>query len=94
MPARCALVGRRGPGRVVVGRQVVEEADAEGAGDDLQIVSDHCPFGGASVVSPVVCAVDRGMVKGMLAALYGETDPETAMSRALGDDTCVTAIHC
>jgi predicted ArsR family transcriptional regulator len=68
-------------------------AHTEGAGDDLQIVSDHCPFGGASVVSPVVCAVDRGMVKGMLAALYGETDPETAMSRALGDDTCVTAIH-
>jgi predicted ArsR family transcriptional regulator len=69
-------------------------AHAEGRGDALQIVSDHCPFGGASAVSPVLCAVDRGMVKGMLGALYGETDPETALSRALGDDTCVTAVRC
>jgi predicted ArsR family transcriptional regulator len=68
-------------------------AHTEERGGDVQIVSDHCPFGGASVVSPVVCAVDRGMVKGMLGALYGETDPETAMSRALGDDTCITAVH-
>jgi hypothetical protein len=32
------------------------------------------------------------MVKGMLAALYGDTSPETASSRAFGDDTCVTAV--
>ncbi|HUF33790.1 MAG TPA: helix-turn-helix domain-containing protein [Acidimicrobiales bacterium] len=68
-------------------------AHTEEGGDGVQIVSDHCPFGGAAVVSPVVCAVDRGMVKGMLGALYGETDPETSMSRALGDDTCITAVH-
>jgi predicted ArsR family transcriptional regulator len=66
---------------------------AEGRGDALRIVNDHCPFGGAAVESPVICAVDRGMVKGMLAALYGETDPETASSRAFGDATCVTAVH-
>ena len=68
-------------------------AHAEGRGDTLRIVSDHCPFGGAAVASPVICAVDRGMVRGMLSALYGDTTAETAASRALGDDTCVTAVH-
>ncbi len=68
-------------------------AHAEGRGDALRIVSDHCPFGGAAVASPVICAVDRGMVRGMLAALYGDTTAETAASRAFGDTTCVTAVR-
>lgn len=68
-------------------------AHAEGRGDALRIVSDHCPFGGAAVASPVICAVDRGMVRGMLSALYGDTTAETAASRAFGDDTCVTAVR-
>jgi hypothetical protein len=29
----------------------------------------------------------------MLSTLYGDTTAETAASRALGDDTCVTAVH-
>ena len=49
-------------------------AHAERHGDGLRIVSDHCPFGGAAIEHPVICAVDRGMVRGMLGALYGETD--------------------
>ena len=56
----------------------------------LSLVSDHCPFGPAAVESPVICAVHRGMVKGMLGTLYGDTCPATAMSRAYGDDTCIT----
>jgi predicted ArsR family transcriptional regulator len=68
-------------------------AHTEGRGDALRIVSDHCPFGGAAVASPVICAVDRGMVRGMLATLYGDTVAETAASRAFGDDTCVTAVR-
>lgn len=67
-------------------------AHAEGRGEALSIVSDHCPFGGPAVASPVICAVDRGMVKGMLAALYGDTVPATASSRALGDAVCVTNV--
>jgi predicted ArsR family transcriptional regulator len=67
-------------------------AHTEAHGDVVSIVAEHCPFGGTTVVSPVICAVDRGMVKGMLSALYGETCPETERSRALGDDTCVTAV--
>lgn len=67
-------------------------AHTEDRGDSQQIVTDHCPFANAAVASPVMCAVDRGMVKGMLAALYGDTSPETTSSRALGDATCVTAV--
>ena len=41
---------------------------------------------------PVICAVDRGMVRGMLAGLYGDTIPQQSSSRALGDDACVTLV--
>jgi predicted ArsR family transcriptional regulator len=66
-------------------------AHTEGRGDASTIISESCPFA-ETVASPVICAVDRGMVKGMLSALYGETSPETSSSRAHGDDTCVTAV--
>jgi len=66
-------------------------AHAEGRGSALTVVSDHCPFGPVAVASPVICAVHRGMVKGMLGTLYGDTCPATVSSRAYGDDTCVTA---
>src|SRR5258707_841648 len=55
-------------------------AHAEKRGDGLRIVSEHCPFGDAAIEHPVICAVDRGLVKGMLSALYGETSPATESS--------------
>ncbi len=58
----------------------------------LAIISEQCPFGGAAVQHPVICAVDRGIVKGMLETLYGDTVPETSASRPLGDDICVTLV--
>ena len=58
----------------------------------LGIGFEEHPFGGAAMNNPVICAVDRGMVRGMLAGLYGETVPETESSRAQGDDTCVTRV--
>jgi predicted ArsR family transcriptional regulator len=67
-------------------------ARAEKHGDALRIVSDHCPYGDMAVEHPVICAVDRGMVKGMLGALYGETDPETEASLPQGDAHCVTNV--
>ncbi len=67
-------------------------AHAEKSGDDLRIVADNCPFGGAAIEHPVICAVDRGMVKGMLGALYGETNAATRSSLARGDEICVTAV--
>ncbi|MBX3312935.1 MAG: helix-turn-helix domain-containing protein [Actinobacteria bacterium] len=67
-------------------------AHAEQHGDELLIVSDHCPFGDAAIEHPVICAVDRGMVRGMLEALYGETTASTESSRATGDAVCVTNV--
>jgi predicted ArsR family transcriptional regulator len=65
-------------------------AHAERHGDGLRIVSDHCPFGGAAIEHPVICAVDRGLVRGMLGALYGEADATTSASLPMGDDRCIT----
>ncbi len=67
-------------------------AHAEARGSSLAIVAEQCPFGDAATQHPVICAVDRGIVRGMLSGLYGETAPATAASRAQGDDVCVTAL--
>src|SRR3546814_15889668 len=64
-------------------------AHAERHGDGLRIVSDHCPFGGAAIEHPVICAVDRGLVRGMLGALYGDSETSTLSSRPSGDDRCI-----
>jgi predicted ArsR family transcriptional regulator len=69
-------------------------AHAERHGDQLRIVSEHCPFGGAAIEHPVICAVDRGMVRGMLAGLYGQDlMTETALSLPTGGERCVTSVH-
>jgi len=67
-------------------------AHAEQHGDGLRIISDHCPFGDAAVEHPVICAVDRGMVRGMLETLYGDATALTEASRASGDQSCITAV--
>ncbi len=67
-------------------------AHAEKQGDELRIVAQHCPFGDAAIEHPVICAVDRGLVKGMLSLLYGETRPATESTQALGSETCVTVV--
>ena len=65
-------------------------AHTEERGLQLRIVNNHCPFGDTAIEHPVICAVDRGMVKGMLASLYGDTNPELAQSLPHGDHVCVT----
>jgi predicted ArsR family transcriptional regulator len=67
-------------------------AHAEARGGSLAIVAEQCPFGTTATQHPVICAVDRGMVRGMLAGLYGDTMPETLSSRAHGDDACITSL--
>ena len=68
-------------------------AHAEARGSSIAIIYDHCPLRrGRASQNPVICAVDRGMVRGMLAGLYGDTAPETASSRAMGGDACVTVV--
>lgn len=71
-------------------------AHAEDQGASTAVVADSCPFGDAASQYPVLCAVDRGMVKGLLAGLCGE-NPEGAVpvvlsSRARGDDACVALV--
>ena len=69
-------------------------AHAEKRNDELRIVSEHCPFGDAVLANPVICAVDRGMMKGMVAALYGsEATLATESSIPMGDSICVTAVE-
>ncbi|MEY2570986.1 MAG: hypothetical protein QOE63_1336, partial [Acidimicrobiaceae bacterium] len=69
-------------------------AHAEKNGNELRIVSEHCPFGDAAIEHPVICAVDRGLVKGMLGALYGgDATAATESSLPMGDTRCVTAVE-
>lgn len=73
-------------------------AHAEGRNDQLRIINNHCPFGEVATEHPVICAVDRGMVRGMLGELYdaeadgGLGDVITESSFARGDTYCSTAV--
>ena len=67
-------------------------ARAEGAAGQLRIVSEHCPFGQAAVEHPVLCAIDRGLVRGMLAGLHGERTPQIERSVPMGDTVCTTTV--
>jgi predicted ArsR family transcriptional regulator len=68
-------------------------ARAEPRGDEFAIVSECCPFGDTAQRYPhVVCALDRGMIRGMLAGLYGETSPHFESSRPDGSDHCVARV--
>jgi predicted ArsR family transcriptional regulator len=67
-------------------------AHTEKRNNELRIVAEHCPFGEAAIENPVICAVDRGMVKGMLGALYGDTATELESSLPMGDSVCVTGV--
>jgi predicted ArsR family transcriptional regulator len=60
--------------------------------DQLRIINQHCPFGDVAIEHPVICAVDRGMVKGMLSTLYGSAEVATAASRPQGDTFCATTV--
>jgi predicted ArsR family transcriptional regulator len=67
-------------------------AHADQRNDQLRIVNNHCPFGAVAMEHPVICAVDRGMVRGMLSALYGVADVNTAASLPRGDTFCATSV--
>ena len=65
-------------------------AHTEAREGSMSIVRDHCPFGDLSASHPVICAVDRGMVRGMLAELYGSSETAFTAMRTQGDDTCIS----
>ena len=71
-------------------------AHAEDRGESTAVVAENCPFGDAAAQHPVICAVDRGMVRGLLAGLCGqEVDARVSVvlsSRARGDDACAALV--
>ena len=70
-------------------------AHAEDRGDTTAVVAEQGPFGNASTTNPVLCAVDRGMVKGLLSGLCGraaeQVVPVMLSSRARGDAACAAS---
>jgi predicted ArsR family transcriptional regulator len=71
-------------------------AHTEDRGESVAVVAESCPFGDAAAQHPVICAVDRGMVRGLLAGLCGqEADAPISVvlsSRARGDDACTAVV--
>ncbi|MEO6989079.1 MAG: helix-turn-helix domain-containing protein [Aquihabitans sp.] len=68
-------------------------AHAEEHQNQLRIISDHCPYGDAAIEHPVICAVDRGMVRGMLETLHGgDATAVLEATRATGATACITTI--
>jgi predicted ArsR family transcriptional regulator len=68
-------------------------AHAEARGRSVALVKEACPFFDTALQHPVICAVDRGMVRGMLSTLYGRaTGPAEWSSRAMGDESCTTSL--
>ena len=56
------------------------------------VVAENCPFGTAATHHPVLCAVDRGLISGLLEGLGAARTSVTFTSRARGDGACrVTA---
>jgi predicted ArsR family transcriptional regulator len=71
-------------------------ARAEDQGASTAVVAEHCPFGDAATQHPVLCAVDRGMVKGLLEGLCGDGGGPVPVvlssSRARGDESCAAVV--
>lgn len=71
-------------------------AHPETIGASLSVVAEHCPFGEAAIRHPVICAVDRGLVRGMLSSLCLQPGAEpvrmSLSSRARGDDACAVSV--
>ena len=98
------LAADMAPGDTVRSRRAAVEAVAEALtahgfaahterrAGTIAIISEQCPFGVTPGHSPIVCAVDRGMIKGMVSVLHGDAEPATKASRPQGDDVCVTVI--
>ncbi len=61
-------------------------AEEDNAGHS--VVADNCPFGAAAQTHPVLCAVDRGLITGMLEGMGAPRTNVTLTSKARGDDDC------
>lgn len=59
-------------------------------GESLKLVTDHCPFGSLPSAHPVLCAMDRGIVTGMMQTLHHETPVELTSAAEVGSTHCTT----
>jgi predicted ArsR family transcriptional regulator len=66
-------------------------ARAESSDQGTSVISSACPFGDAAVHHPVLCAVDRGLIGGILEGLGSASTAVTLSSKARGDDSCRTS---
>ena len=86
-PARAALASLAG-----LLRAHGFDARTEGEGETLEVVAENCPFGAAAQDHPVLCAIDRGLVAGIVEGLGYDASTVTLTSRANRSDHCrVTA---
>jgi predicted ArsR family transcriptional regulator len=67
-------------------------ARAEEHNFEQSVVAENCPFGSAAQHHPVLCAVDRGLISGMLEGLGAERTTVTLTSRARGDEVCRVSV--
>jgi len=70
------------------------DATRQDQGGSHGLVAQHCPFGAEGGAHPIACALDKGMVRGMLEGLCGEENCTniTMSSRAMGDEACITSL--
>lgn len=59
---------------------------------DLKIINEVCPFGTIAIEHPVLCAVERGIVAGLLSRSNSPKRSLKVSSRALGDLDCSVVI--
>ncbi len=59
---------------------------------DLMIINEVCPFGTVAIEHPVLCAVERGIVAGLLSRSQASKRSLKVNSRALGDLDCSVVI--
>jgi predicted ArsR family transcriptional regulator len=63
-----------------------------GDGQRFRLVAGNCPFGEVASEHPVLCALEAGLVRGMLAGLSGGDRRVLASSRARGDPICAAQV--
>lgn len=68
-------------------------ARTETDGESLKLVTDHCPFGNLPSAHPVLCAMDRGIVTGMMQTLHHETPVNLTSAAQVGRTHCTTVFR-
>jgi predicted ArsR family transcriptional regulator len=60
---------------------------------DRSLLTSHCPFGQTAADHPeIVCRIDQGIVRGLMAAAAGSTARVVVGPHEGPDDACVTAV--